>query len=85
MTISQKFLSILRCPTSGSPLVIADEPLLAQINARIREGQLKNRIGETIDDEIDEGLVNEKGDTFYYLRNNIPTLIDDNSIPLNQL
>ena len=85
MTISQNFISILRCPTTGSPLVVADDRLLTKVNDRIRAGQLKNQIGEIVDDEVEAGLVNEKGDTLYYLRNNIPTLIADNAIPLKQI
>ncbi|MFL2869398.1 MAG: hypothetical protein ACJZ8O_01500 [Pirellulaceae bacterium] len=57
--VDEHILSILRCPNSGESLSIADDEFIALLNQRILDGQMANATGESVDDVIDGGLVNE--------------------------
>lgn len=83
--ISDEFLALLRCPLTLSTLAIADETLVAGINARISARQLVNRGGEAIDRALDGGLVDQDGTVLYPVHDDIPCLLVDEAIPLEQL
>lgn len=83
--IDQKLLEILVCPENKTPVRPADEALVNNINAAIKEGKLKNRAGEVVNDMIDEGLVREDNAYLYIIRDNIPVMLIDEAIPLDQL
>lgn len=83
--IGEEFLSLLRCPISGARLINAESSVVDQLNRAIAERRLTNRLGESISEAIDGALYCEEANTCYLIRNNIPTLIVDDSIPLEQL
>ena len=55
----EHILSILRCPNSGEMLSVADGELITLLNQRILDGQVHDATGESVDDVIDGGLINE--------------------------
>lgn len=61
---------------------MADAPLVAELNARIKAGQLTNRAGKPVSDPIDSGLVREDRKFLYPIRGNIPVLLINEAIPL---
>ena len=75
-------LSLLRCPEDHSPLVKADEELLARINARIRAGDLVNRGGQRVERPLEGGLVREAGDLLFPVVEQIPVLLLEEAIEL---
>ena len=83
--IDQKLLEILVCPENKTPVRPADEALVNTINDAIKAGNLKNRAGEPVNDMIDEGLVREDNAYLYIIRDNIPVMLIDEAIPLEQL
>ena len=83
--IDQELLSILVCPENKSPVHMADEALIANINARIEAGTLKNRRNELVDTPIDAGLIREDGAYLYIIRDEIPIMLVDEAVPLEQL
>ncbi|MDY0091075.1 MAG: Trm112 family protein [Candidatus Vecturithrix sp.] len=85
MAINQLLLDMLACPETKEPISLADETLVAKLNAAIAAGALKNRIGEVITEKIDGGLVRQDQQYLYPIRDDIPVMLIDEGIPLNQL
>jgi len=83
--LSRDFLAMVRCPENRTPLVLADGPLLAQLNRAIAEGRLKNRAGQTLSRSLDGGLLREDRTLLYPIVDQIPILLLDEGIFLDQL
>lgn len=82
--VDQSLLDILVCPETKQPLRVANAELLERLNASIREGSVTNRGGDTVSEDIDEGLVREDGSFLYPVRDDIPIMLIDEAIPLSQ-
>lgn len=82
--IEQSLLDILVCPETKQPLRVADEQLLSELNASIEAGSLENRSGEVVTSPLSEALVREDGGALYPVRDDIPIMLIDESIPLPQ-
>ena len=80
--IDKELLEILACPESKEPVHPADAELLGRINDAIAGGKLKNRGGEVVGEPIDGGLVREDGKFLYPIRDEIPIMLIEESIPL---
>jgi len=78
-------LQILVCPENKTPVTAADAELVAKANAAIEAGTLKNRGGAAVESKIDGGLIREDGVYMYPVRDDIPIMLIDESIPLAQL
>lgn len=83
--VNQELLAILRCPDDRSPLSLADDEVVAQLNAAIQAGWLRNRAGQRVDRLMEGGLVREAGDLLYPIVDQIPVMLHDEAIPLVQL
>jgi uncharacterized protein YbaR (Trm112 family) len=83
--LSRDFLAMVRCPENRTPLALADQPLMAQINRAIAAGRLKNRAGQTLSRSLDGGLVREDHAVLYPIIDQIPILLFDEGIFLDQL
>lgn len=83
--IDQELLSILVCPENKTPVRVADAALVTKLNECIGAGTLKNRAGEVIDTPIDSGLVREDGTLLYIVRDEIPIMLIDEAVPLDQV
>ncbi|MFV1965256.1 MAG: Trm112 family protein [Pirellulaceae bacterium] len=83
--IRDEFLRMLRCPVSHRPLRHAEKALLDRVNAAIDAKRLVNPLGETVDQPLDDGLVNEAGTLLYPVRDEIPCMLVDEAIALAQL
>ncbi|HLF18352.1 MAG TPA: hypothetical protein VI749_05595 [Candidatus Omnitrophota bacterium] len=83
--IDKTLLSILACPETKKDLELADKQTVAQVNDLIRQGKLLNRAKERVSKNIDGGLF-RKGDRscLYPIRDNIPILLIDELILLNE-
>jgi uncharacterized protein YbaR (Trm112 family) len=80
--VDQSLLDILVCPETKQPLSVADTALLDRLNAAIRRGGVTNRGGQAVATPIDEGLVRKDGSVLYPVRDDIPIMLIDESIPL---
>ena len=85
MAIDQKLLDILACPETKEPVSLADEEMIAKINAAITAGTLQNRAGEKVIEQIDGGLVREDRKYLYPIRDEIPIMLIDEGIPLDNV
>jgi uncharacterized protein YbaR (Trm112 family) len=84
MAINKALLDILLCPDSKQSLTLAEPALLDTLNRRIRQGTLKNRGGTVVSDPIDGGLVREDRRYLYVIRDDIPVMLIDEALPLQE-
>ena len=84
--IDKQLLSILACPETKKNLVLADDKIIAKVNAAIAQGNVRNRSKEKISDKIDGGLFRE-GDnkSLYPIKNGIPILLVEELMDISQL
>ena len=80
--VDQSLLDILVCPETKQTLHAADAALLARLNESIAQGSVRNRSGEAVSEPVDEGLVREDGTILYPVRDDIPIMLIDESIPI---
>ncbi|MCB9545695.1 MAG: Trm112 family protein [Myxococcales bacterium] len=85
MAIDEGLLDLLVCPETREKLSLADAELVAKVNAAITAGQLKNRRGAPVKGAIDGGLVRPDRKVLYAVQDDIPNLLVDDAIPLDQL
>jgi uncharacterized protein len=83
--ISKEFLAMIRCPENRSALALADSALVKQLNEAIRAGRLKNRSGSAVGEPMDGGLIREDKTILYPIVREIPVLLIDEGIPLEQV
>ena len=83
--ISKELIDILVCPESQQPLRLADEELIGRVNQAITATELKNSGGGKVKQSLDGGLIREDGKLLYPIIDEIPVLLTDEAIPLDQL
>lgn len=83
--VDAELLKILVCPENKTPVVLAEDGLIAAANAAIEAKTLKNRAGALIEERIDAGLVREDKAYMYPIRDDIPIMLIDEAIPMEQL
>ena len=83
--VHPELLKILVCPENKTPVTVADADLVAKANAAIEARTLKNRGDAVVDMKIDGGLVREDRKYLYPIRDDIPIMLIDEAIPLDQL
>ena len=83
--VDQELLDILVCPENKAAVKLVDDDARVKINDAIQAKTLKNRAGETIEESIDGGLLREDGVYLYPIRDDIPIMLIDESIPMDQL
>lgn len=83
--ISKELLEILRCPEDRTPLALADAALVDRCNQSVVNRRLKNRAGLPVERMLDGGLVRADGAVLYPIVDEIPVLLVDEAIPLDQL
>ena len=83
--VDQELLDILVCPENKTPVKVVDEATVSKINDAISQKQLKNRGGEVVEEAIDGGLLREDGAYLYAIRDDIPIMLINEAIPMDQL
>ena len=84
-TMDKKLLDIICCPLTKLPLQLLDAERLARLNGAIRAGEIKNHASSDLADELTEALITRDGRLVYPIRDNIPLLLEEESIDWNQI
>ena len=80
--LDPEFVKILVCPDNRTPVRIASEQEITNLNQKIEEGSLQNIGGRKVNDTLDGGLIREAGDRLYPVRKNIPVMLVEEAIKL---
>lgn len=84
--IDKELLDIIACPETKQDLVLAEPELIERINLLIEKGELMNRQKQKVSEKIDGGLIQKESRKYLYpIRDHIPILLIDESIPLETL
>jgi uncharacterized protein len=83
--VDPELLKILVCPENKTPVALADDAFMQKINAAIEAGTLKNRAGQKVEEKADGGLIREDKKFVYLIRDDIPIMLIDEAVPLDQL
>ena len=84
--IREELLNIIVCPETKQDLVLADKDIIDKINTLIENGELLNRAKQKVTEKIEGGLIQKEDRQYLYpIRNEIPILLRDESIPLNNI
>jgi len=83
--VHPELLEILACPEDKTPVTLADDEVVKKANAAIEARTLKNREGTVVEGKIDGALVREDGAYMYPIRDDIPIMLIDEGIPMDQL
>ena len=85
MPIDQKLLDILRCPVTKQQVFPLTEQQLAAINQAIAAGNVVHADGSVIDNPLQQGLVTENKNRVYRIEQDIPVMLEDESILTDQV
>jgi len=80
--IDPELLKILCCPETHQSVAVADPSLIKELNVQIASGQLRNRAGQSVTEQIEGGLLRADGKVLYPIRSHIPVMLIDEAIPL---
>lgn len=80
--LDPEFVKILVCPDNRTPVRIASEQEITNLNRKIEEGSLQNIGGRKVNDKLDGGMIREAGDRLYPVRKNIPVMLVEEAIKL---
>ena len=83
--VDPELLKILVCPENKTPVSLVDDGIIEKANSAIEAGTLKNRGGEVVDKPIDAALVREDNAYMYPIRDDIPIMLIDEAVPMDQL
>ena len=81
--IDPRLLDILVCPDTHQPVTIADARLVERLNAKIAAGSANSVGGQLVDESIEGGLLREDGRVLYPIRDEIPIMLIDQAIELD--
>ncbi len=82
--VDKELLDILCCPETKQDVALVEGDVIKRINAKIKEGTLKNRGGEVIKEAIDSGLLRQDKKYLYPIREDIPIMLIDEAIPFEE-
>ena len=85
MTIDKDLLAILCCPETKQPVSMADPSLVKKLNEAVARGGLKNKGKKLVSEQLDGGLIRADQKILYPIRENIPVMLIDEGIPLEQV
>mgnify|MGYP000970680381 FL=1 len=85
MAIDRKLLEILCCPVTKHPVVPLSPDQLERVNTAIADGQVSTFDGTVVDTDLSEGLITTNGTRIYRVDDQIPIMLEAESIPADQI
>jgi uncharacterized protein YbaR (Trm112 family) len=83
--IPADLVKTLVCPETRRPLALGEPSLVDRLNRAIAASRLKNQAGVLLEERLDGALVRADGAVAYPIVDDIPRLLVDEAIPLEQL
>ncbi len=85
MALEAFFLEVVACPETHQPLALADAALLAKLNAAVDKKKLKDKSQALVEPRMQAALVRKDGAVAFPVWDDVPRLLVDAAIPLDQL
>jgi uncharacterized protein YbaR (Trm112 family) len=85
VNIDKDLLAILCCPDTKQDVSLADEALIAKLNEAVSLGELKNKASKPVTEPLDGGLIRSDRKMLYPIREDIPVMLIEEGIPLEEL
>mgnify|MGYP001594097213 CR=1 FL=1 len=85
VNVDKELLAILCCPETKQDVALADDALIARLNAKIEKRELKNKAGQPVGEKLDGGLIRADKKILYPIREDIPVMLIEEGIPLEGL
>ncbi len=85
MTIDRKLLEILVCPITKQPVFPLAPTRLDKVNQLIKQGKLHTLDGHPLDTPLKQALITKNGNTLYQIDGDIPVMLEEQSIPCEQI
>jgi uncharacterized protein YbaR (Trm112 family) len=85
VNLDKDLLAILCCPDTKQPVMLADDLLIERVNGAIDRGSLKNKAQKPVTEKLDGGLIRSDNKILYPVREDIPVMLIDEGIPLEQI
>ena len=85
MPVDRKLLDILRCPVTKQQVFPLTDQQLTAINQAIAAGNVVHADGSAIGNPLEEGLVTENKNRVYRIEQDIPVMLEDESILTDQV
>ena len=82
--IDKELLDILACPENKTPVSMAAQTIIDQLNEQIANGKITNRGGKIVENPLDGGLIREDKKFLYPIDDGIPIMLIDEAISLDQ-
>ncbi|HCY13275.1 MAG TPA: hypothetical protein DG414_05485 [Gammaproteobacteria bacterium] len=84
MPIDRKLLEILCCPVSKQPVFVLSSEQLVVINAAIGRGEITTADDSPVATPLSEGLITQNRQRIYRIDDDIPVMLENESIPVDQ-
>ena len=85
MPIDRKLLEILCCPVTKHPVTPLSPDQLERVNVAIADGQVSTFDGTVVHTGLSEGLITTNGTRIYRVEDDIPIMLERDSIPADQI
>jgi uncharacterized protein len=85
VSIDKDLLAILCCPDTKQAVTMAEPTLVNQLNEAVARGALMNKAKKPVSQHLDGGLVRADRKILYPIRENIPVMLIEEGIPLDQV
>ena len=82
--IDKELLDILACPENKTPVSMAEQTIIDQLNEQIANGKITNRGGKIVENPLDGGLIREDKKFLYPIDDGIRIMLIDEAISLDQ-
>jgi len=83
--IDKDLLAILCCPETKLDVSLADDALIGKVNDAVGRGVLKNKAQKPVTEMLDGGLIRADKKILYPIREDIPVMLIEEGIPLDQV
>lgn len=85
MAVDKDLLTILCCPETKQAVTLADASLIQRLNEAIQNRRLQNKGKQVVTDPVEGGLLRADSKILYPIRENIPVMLIEEGIPVEQV